>query len=54
MPPLHINRTRRRGYPYSEDSIDDLIYDDLYDEEGTSFYESPWDEDEEYLDEMYS
>jgi hypothetical protein len=53
MPPLHIHRTRRRGYPYSEDSIDDLIYDDLYDEEGPPFYESPWDDEEEYLDDMY-
>lgn len=52
MPPLHIYRTRRRGYPYSEDTIDDLIYEDQYDEDGLSFYE-PWDDEEEYLDEGY-
>jgi hypothetical protein len=53
MPPLHIYRTRWRGYPYSEDTIDNMMYEDPYDEDGLSFYE-PWDDEEGYLDDLYS
>ena len=52
MPPLHISRTKWRGYPYSVIPIDNRSYEDPYDEEEVSGYDS-WDDDDEYFDGTY-